>query len=969
LEGETVHKAIITVLAVCVSLLATVATAGTIAPALQEQLATAAADQPVSVIVHLTHQAPILGISQDLTARKATRKQRHEEIVFALKDAARSQESLATELQSATAGGDVIGFTSYWIANLMVVQAVPAEIERIAARSDVAHVELNFVPELIEPVESYPARTGDGMETDTRGIGFTPGLEAIRVREVWEILGIDGAGALIGSLDTGVDGNHPALNARWRGNHAAWNECWLDVLGTSTQFPNDGNSHGTHTTGTMTGLAFDDTIGVAPGAEWIACNTIAQDANPGFDNDVIESFQWFTDPDGDPFTVEDVPDVVQNSWGVHEGFTGYDDCDDRWWAVIDNCEAAGVVVTWSAGNEGTDGLRSPADRATTFYNCFSVGSTIHSPPYTISSFSSRGPSTCSDIINPDLAIKPEVSAPGSDIYSALPGGSYGYKSGTSMSGPHVAGVVALIRSVAPDMDVDLVKQILIETCVDLGNPGEDNTYGHGFIDAYEAVLAAMSGFGTVQGNVTNASFGDLPLAGARVELPERGTVWTVAADGTYSGMVPEGTYLAIGSREGFESQEVTIEVLEDGLTVQDFQLTDIAGPEITEIDGPVATSDTAGPYLISARVNDPSTVSDVTLYWRIAEGAWQTLQMSGAGDLYSAGIPGQPAHTSIAYYIQAADGVDLTSTAPEDAPASFFELVITESLYATEAEDPGDPAWTLGIAGDTASSGYWLRAEPVGTTYHEAPMQTDDDHTPDPGVACYVTANGPVGGAPGDHDVDDGCTTLLSPVFNLSTAPRAFVTYWRWFGQDGFTADDDWVVEATNNGTTWVELERISNNHNAWNRVGVELGSLGGDFELTDRVQLRFLACDLGGGGLVEAAIDDFELGIFMDEISSVDDVTVGPRVVLLRQNQPNPFNPATTITFSLPRDAEVDLAVFGVDGRRVATLAGDLMSAGEHTVTWRGRDESGRRVASGAYFYRLIADGQLQVKRMVMVK
>jgi len=965
-----VQKAIVTILVVGVSLLATVAAAGTIAPALQEQLATAAADQPVSVIVHFTHQAPISGISQDLTTREATRKQRHEEIVHALKDAARSQESLAAELLSATAAGDVIGFTSYWIANLMVVQAVPAEIKRIAARSDVAHVELNFVPELIEPVESHPARTGDGLETDTRGIGTTPGLEAIRVREVWELLGVDGTGALIGSLDTGVDGNHPALSDRWRGNHAAWNECWLDVLGTSTQFPNDGNSHGTHTTGTMAGLAFDDTIGVAPGAEWIACNTIDQNANPGFDNDVIESFQWFTDPDGDPETVEDVPDVVQNSWGVNENFTGYVDCDPRWWAVIDNCEAAGVVVTWSAGNEGTEGLRSPADRATTFYNCFSVGSTLHSPPYTISSFSSRGPSTCSDIINPDLAIKPEVSAPGSDIYSALPGGSYGYKSGTSMSGPHVAGVVALIRAVAPDLEVDLVKQILMDTCVDLGVPGEDNTYGHGFIDAYEAVLSAMEGFGTVEGVVTNASYGDLPMPGARVEIPARGYVWTAAADGFYDGMAAPGTYRVFCSRTGFATQQVTLQVREDGVMVQDFQLTDIAGPEITEIDGPVATSDTAGPYLINARVNDPSTVSGVTLYWRIAEGSWQTLPMSDAGDLYSASIPGQPAHTPIAYYIQAVDGLALTSTAPENAPAAFFELVITESLYATEAEDPGDPAWTLGIASDTASSGHWLRAEPVGTTFEGAPMQTDDDRTPDPGVACYVTANGTVGGDPGDHDVDDGCTTLLSPVFDLSSVSRAFVTYWRWFGQDGFTVDDDWVVEASNNGgATWVELERISNNHNAWNHVAVELGSLDGGFELTDQVQLRFLACDLNGGGLVEAAIDDFNLLIFMGNISSVEDVTPGPRVVLLRQNQPNPFNPATTITFALPRDAEVDLAVFGVDGRRVATLASDLMVAGEHTVTWRGRDDSGRRVASGAYFYRLIAEGQLQVKRMVMVK
>ena len=966
------HKVIVIVLALGVSLLATAAAAGTIAPALQDQLATATADQPLSVIVHLAQQAPIAGISQDLTSRTATRKQRHEEIVRALKDAARSQESLAADLQSSTASGDVIGYTRYWIANLMVVQALPAEIERIAARSDVAHMELNFVPELIEPVASYPADLGDGLETDTRGIGTAPGIEAIRAREVWELLGVDGTGAIIGSLDTGVDGNHPALNTRWRGNLAPWDECWLDVLGNNTQFPVDNHGHGTHTTGTMTGLADDDTIGVAPGATWIACNAIDQGANPGFDNDIIEAFQWFADPDGDPGTVDDVPDVVQNSWGVNENFTGYYDCDSRWWAVIDHCEAAGVVETWSAGNEGPSAgtLRSPADRATTLFNAFSVGSTQYYAPYAISSFSSRGPSTCPDIFPPELAIKPEVSAPGSDIYSSYPGGGYTNMSGTSMAGPHVAGVVALIRSVAPDLEVDLVKHILMDTCVDLGTPGEDNTYGHGFIDAYEAVLAAMEGFGTVEGVVTNASYGGVPLAGAEIEIPAVGYVWVSGADGSYSGMAAPGTYQAFCPYPGFETQMAAIEVLEDGLTVQNFQLIDIAGPEITDVDGPVATSDTAGPYAISARVNDPSTVTGVVLYWRIADGSWQTMPMAGVSDLYSANIPGQPAHTSISYYVQATDGVALTSTAPENAPSASFELVITESFYATEAEDPGDPAWTLGIAGDTASSGHWLRAEPVGTIYDGAPMQTDDDHTPAPGVACYVTANGAVGGEPGDADVDDGCTTLLSPVFDLSTATRAFVTYWRWFGQDGFTVDDDWVVEASNNGgATWVELERIPGNHNAWNHVAVELGLLGGGFELNDQVQLHFLACDLGGGGLVEAAIDDFDLLIFMGDITPVEDVTPAPQAVLLRQNQPNPFNPATTITFALPRDAEVDLAVYAVDGRRVATLASDLMLAGEHSVTWRGRDEGGRRVASGAYFYRLVADGQLQVKRMVMIK
>ena len=81
-------------------------------------------------------------------------------------------------------------------------------------------------------------------------------------------------------------------------------------------------------------------------AEWIACNAINQGAGGGFDNDVITAFEWFADPDGNPGTLDDVPDVVQNSWRISEAFGGdYVDCDERWSAVIDNCEAAGVITT------------------------------------------------------------------------------------------------------------------------------------------------------------------------------------------------------------------------------------------------------------------------------------------------------------------------------------------------------------------------------------------------------------------------------------------------------------------------------------------------------------------------------------------------------------------------------------------------------------------------------------------------
>jgi bacillopeptidase F len=215
------------------------------------------------------------------------------------------------------------------------------------------------------------------------GIGTPPGIINVGARRVWNELGITGVGALVANMDTGVDGVHPALSSRWRGNFAPASECWRDAVGFGDPTPEDHNGHGTHTMGTICGQAPNDSIGICPGALWIADNTINQGVGSAFDNDVITGLQWLSDPDGNPNTLQDVPDVVQHSWGINESFPGgYVDCDSRWWVAIDNIEAAGVAQTWSAGNEGPGPvtLRSPADRATSPYNVFSVGATIHSPP-------------------------------------------------------------------------------------------------------------------------------------------------------------------------------------------------------------------------------------------------------------------------------------------------------------------------------------------------------------------------------------------------------------------------------------------------------------------------------------------------------------------------------------------------------------------------------------------------------------
>ena len=496
-------------LSLLVMMTAGIAQAGFVTPGLQEQMRTMNNDDIVKVLVVMADQADIRALDWELHDNKANMEVRHHTVMQTLLNQSKtSQTDLLADLESNKTNGDILGFTSHWIVNAVVVVGTVDAIRELAARSDVERVEANLEVELIEPVPSEkivdPAKDG-------QGIGITPGVVAVGARRVWNELGIDGTGVIVSELDTGVDGNHIALQSKWRGNFAPVEECWLDAANLGHSTPQDTHGHGSHTMGTVMGQADDDTIGVAPGALWIASNIINSGTGSPFDNGVIASFEWLADPDGDPFTTEDVPTVCQNSWGVNENFSGYFDCDSRWWDAIDNCEAAGVVVTWSAGNEGPGpaSLRSPGDRADSPGNCFSVGSTQHTAPYEISSFSSRGPSGCGG----EFAMKPEISAPGSDIYSVSAGGGYTNMSGTSMAGPHIAGVVALMRASNPNVDVITVKEVLMATAIDLGTPGEDNTYGHGFVDAYAAVLAVMGGIGTVEGVISDSSTG-LPISGA-----------------------------------------------------------------------------------------------------------------------------------------------------------------------------------------------------------------------------------------------------------------------------------------------------------------------------------------------------------------------------------------------------------------------------------------------------------------------
>lgn len=339
------------------------------------------------------------------------------------------------------------------------------------------------------------------------------GIEMIKGDEVWD-LGYKGAGVIIGGQDTGVEWYHPAIKAQYKG----WNNGvedhnynWHDAIheinedntgnnpcGLNNIAPCDDHNHGTHTVGTMIGEAGFRKIGVAPEASWIGCRNMER--GHGKPSTYLECFEWFlapTDSNGANPDPNQAPHVINNSWACPES----EGCNPANFSIletaVDNLKAAGVIVVASAGNSGSQGCSSISTPAAIFENSFTIGATNEGDQ--ITGFSSRGPVT----VDGSNRLKPNVSAPGRNVYSCVRDNAYSTYSGTSMAGPHVAGAVALIISARPELagQVALIEGILEETAIAKtteencggvsGMTIPNNTYGFGRIDVLSAVEAAL----------------------------------------------------------------------------------------------------------------------------------------------------------------------------------------------------------------------------------------------------------------------------------------------------------------------------------------------------------------------------------------------------------------------------------------------------------------------------------------------
>lgn len=418
--------------------------------------------------------------------------------------AKRSQAGLLRFLDAQKAAGAVSHIQPFFIDNVVLVNSDAATISSVAARPEVVSIRGENIFTIPEP------------RRDDNGIAALEwGVELVNADDVWNDFGTMGEGVVVANIDTGADTDHPALQNSYRGwNGSSYDHDYnfYDPAGVCGGSPCDNNDHGSHTMGTMVG---DDggtnQIGVAPGATWIAAKGC--ESNFCSEASLLGSAEWllapceFGDAPGAPSCSSDErPHLINNSWGGGGG--------DPWYqASVDAWLAADIFPIFSAGNSGPGAgtIGTPGD----YCNVLGVGATDIND--SVAGFSSRGPGNFSECLD-----KPDVSAPGAGVRSSVDGGGYASFSGTSMAAPHVAGCLALMRSVDPAMSFEDMYDILISTGVDLGDTGFDNNYGYGRLDCYEAAsqltpdfrLSADPAAGAVCiGDTFNSTISVLGIAG------------------------------------------------------------------------------------------------------------------------------------------------------------------------------------------------------------------------------------------------------------------------------------------------------------------------------------------------------------------------------------------------------------------------------------------------------------------------
>jgi serine protease AprX len=355
----------------------------------------------------------------------------------------------------------------------LTVEITPATLYDLAKQPDVIAIMPNQRINLIQP--EFIAY--EELHRNESRLGATWGLEMLEIPSLWTRS--RGHDISVAVLDTGVYGNHPALNGRVR------DFVVIDPLGRriSAAPTFDSGIHGTHVCGTIAGGRTPEgvAIGVAPEADLYVAGVLMGDSTL---RTLFEGIDW---------AIEMGADVINMSLGFNYYEPMFTQVFD---ILIDQYEILPVV---SVGNENLGNSSSPGNA----YNALAVGAVekMTRNKIDVAFFSSGASLEFPTQAENKLVTKPDIVAPGVQIYSCIPptlrpDGAflYNYMNGTSMAAPHVAGLAALLMAAHPKASVTEIAQAIKSTAKHPGGDSArpDNRWGYGLIDPKEAMAALCS---------------------------------------------------------------------------------------------------------------------------------------------------------------------------------------------------------------------------------------------------------------------------------------------------------------------------------------------------------------------------------------------------------------------------------------------------------------------------------------------
>lgn len=569
------------------------------------------------------------------TAQALPLQERRAAVVNQLQSTANaSQAQTLNQLEHLQNSHQVHSFRQLWIINAISLIGTPPAIQQIAANPqietiDIDHVQHSFSQEFADfNIESF-ALASIAPTTTIKSWG----ISHMGAPSAWHGLNADGSGVVVAVVDSGVDFTHPDLLPNYRGNlgngtfdHSG---SWYYADDPTVAVPTDTIGHGTHVAGIAIG---QNGIGVAPGAEWMAVG-ISDEFGYIYDSNSQAGLQWLLAPNGDPSLA---PDVINGSWSDRENGTALVD-------AVEAIVAAGIVPVFAVGNYGPthSTIGSPAS----YTDTLAIGA--HDLDNELAWFSARGPTPFYN------GIRPQLVAPGTNIFSTYLDGNYASTSGTSMAAPHAAGAVALLLSADDSLNRATVFETLKNTAVPLTNDTPNMDSGWGAIDAYAAV-AQHAPHGTLRGTVTanNAPLANIPViiqtnSGYSLQFETN-------ASGVYEAHLSPGTYTVTVSYFGYNTISFSNVVVSLNQTKQrNVALTRAAGSQlngvVTSANAPLA--DVVVSVIGSEQIN---AVTDANGRYQLylPEGQhklafWKVGYEYGRKTIYSQAGPAQTANISL----------------------------------------------------------------------------------------------------------------------------------------------------------------------------------------------------------------------------------------------------------------------------------------------------------------------------------